>query len=210
MGECGSNCGITRERERQKDAARALARSLVAGEPEGESPWRDGEIEALAAQMADALPCRVCVVEDDGAAWVHLVATVDERAWVAAREFGEAPPARERETSLRVGLSRRARYATLQEVRFEGARDGDGWWVEEERVAGVEDRRLQLFVKAAQGILRRARVVCLDAAFLTEAAGEGAETLWEVFFDRDPMGTRVGAWVQNSSSREPARSSSIE
>ncbi len=194
MSACGTSCGITRERERQKDAARALARSLVAGGDAGATPWREGEVDALAAALGEALPCRVCVVEDE-ATWIHLVATVDDRAWVAARELGEAPPARERETSLRVGLSRHARYATLQEVRFTGTADGDGRWVEEERVAGVEDRRLQHFVKAAQGILRRQRVVCLDAALLAEPAAEGDATLWEVFFDRDPMGTLAGVWV---------------
>lgn len=195
MSACGSNCGITRERDRQKDAARALARSLAAGGDEASSPWRDGEIDGLAAEFGEALPCRVCVVEDD-TTWIHLVATVDDRAWVAARELGEAPPARAQETSLRVGLSRRARYATLQETRFTGARDGDGWWIEEDRLAGVEDRRLQTFVKAAQGILRKRKVVCLDAAFLAEAVHEGAdETLWAVLFDRDPMGTRSCGWV---------------
>ena len=195
MSACGSNCGITRERERQKDAARALARSLAGGGDDGPSPWRDGEIDGLAAELGEALPCRVCVVEDD-TTWIHLVATVDDRAWVAARELGEAPPARAQETSLRVGLSRHARYATLQETRFTGAREGDGWWIEEDRLAGVEDRRLQTFVKAAQGILRKRKVVCLDAAFLAEPVREGSEeTLWAVLFDRDPMGTRACGWV---------------
>jgi len=195
MSACGSNCGITRERERQKDAARALARSLAACGDEGASPWRDGEVDALAAELGEALPCRVCVVEDE-ATWIHLVATVDERAWVAARELGEAPPERAAETSLRVGLSRHARYATLQEARFSGSPDGDGWWIEEDRLAGVDDRRLQTFVKAAQGILRKRKVVCLDAAFLAEPVREGSEeTLWAVLFDRDPMGTRACGWV---------------
>jgi hypothetical protein len=195
MSACGSNCGITRERERQKDAARALARSLSARGDDGASPWRDGEVDALAEELGGALPCRVCVVEGD-TLWIHLVATVDDRAWVATRELGETPPARERETSLRVGLSRHARYATLQETRFTGARDGDGWWIEEDRLAGVDDRRLQTFVKAAQGILRKRKVVCLDAAFLAEPLRDGAdETLWEALFDRDPMGTRACAWV---------------
>lgn len=149
------------------------------------------------------------MVEGD-ASWIHLVAAVDDRSWVATRELGAPPPPRGAETSLGVGLTRWGRFATLQEIRFEGARDGRGWWVEEERLAGVSDRRLQHFVKAAQGVLRRARVPCLDAAFLAEPAGEGLPSLWELLFDRDPMVLRVGRWVgQKSSTREPARNAAI-
>lgn len=199
MSACSATCGIARERTRQKEAVRACARSLVASAERTATPWTLDEIHALAKAMEATLPCRACVVEEESV-WVYLVPAVDGQAWVAVREWGEAPPPRERETTLRVGFSCRARYTTLQEARFTGACEGDGYWIEEERMVGVEDRRLQLFVKASQGILRRARVGCLDAAFLTESLEDGAPTLWTVFFEREPMATRVDACIPRDAS----------
>lgn len=200
---CSATCGITRERDRQKAAVREMVKRAypegVSGVPAWEpddAPFAADEPEGLARGFAEVLPCQGHVIagEGRGADWVHLVATVSPRSWLALREgVGEAPDAPE-ETVVRVGLSPWGRYATLQEVRLRGERDGDGWWIEEERVAGVEDRRLAMFVKAAQGLLRARKVVALDAAFLSEPAA-GELTLWNVLFDPDPMVTRGGVWV---------------
>ncbi len=203
---CGATCGITREREREKERVRALVRRAfplglsggAAWEPD-DAPFGLDEPEALARALAEVLPCRSYVVRSDGrgADWVYLVATVSPRSWLALREgLGDAPEPPV-ETAVRVGLSSWGRYATLQEVRLRGERDGDGWWVEEERLAGVEDRRLAAFVKATQGVLRARKVVALDAAFLCEPV-EGGGDLWSVLFDPDPMGSRAGVWVATS------------
>lgn len=214
MGTCGATCGITRERDRQKSDARALvlrafpdgfAREPAWVPPEAAFAWDEADVVARA--LEEVLPCRAVVLRGDGrrADWIHLVATLDARSWLALREGAGEAPERPSETCLRVGLSPWGRYATLQEVRLSGARDGDGWWIEEERVAGVEDRRLQHFVKAVQGFLRKRKVVSLDAAFLDEPVedprGEGASlagvspTLWSVLFDPEPMVARAGVWV---------------
>lgn len=210
---CGATCGITRERERQKESARALARRVSAPASwDDDAPFSRDEIERLASALCDVLPCQCVVIagEGRGADWVQLVATVDTRSWLALRERGGVAPEAREETVLRVGLSPWARYATLQESRIRGERDGDGWWIEEERLAGVDDRRLAMFVKAAQGLLRSRKVVCLDAAFLCERVDE-RRTLWEALFDDEAMTGRSGVWVpdeaQMSSTREPSRRS---
>jgi len=214
-GTCGSNCGITRARERQKAAARALVRVLYpygfrarpAWSPD-DRPFTDDEIEGLARAFEDVLPCRALVVRatsEHESDWIHVVATMGEGSWVALREGVAGAPETASETSLRVGLSPFGRYATLQEVRVRGQREEGGWWVEEDRVVGVEDKRLQTFVKAIQGMLRKRDIVALDAAFLAEPVedpdGEGnlltgeSPTLWTALFDRDPAATRTGMWV---------------
>ncbi len=212
MASCGTSCGITRERERQKDAARALVRRVFpagwadepAWSPEA-TPFAEGEADDLAGSLAEALPCRTRVVRGVGADWVYVLASLMPSSWLDLREAGGAAPEKATEAGLRVGLSTLGRYATLQEVRLSGTWEPGGWWVEEARLAGIEDRRLQLFVKAAQGILRRDKVVALDAAFLAEPVddptGRGAvttgvaPTLWTVLFDLDPAVTRVGTFL---------------
>lgn len=210
MSSCGATCGITRERDRQKDAARALARTLVRStEPDDEPAFTVAEAHLLARALEGALPCRACVVDGESARWIYLAATLANASWIELREglCGDAPSG-SHEVCLRVGLSMKARYATLQECRLEGAREPDGWWVEETRVTGVEDRRLQLFVKAAQGLLRSKKIVTLDAAFLLEPVDEpdGANeatsppetTLWSVFFDDTPTASTVGVFLPRS------------
>ncbi len=203
MGTCGSTCGITRERERQKVAARTLClRAFPEGLdappawwPEVE-PFDDDELAALARAFEDALPCRACATVTSGARWIYLVATTDDASWVGLREGVSQPPEGLDERALRVGFSALGRYATLQEVTLSGAPEGNGWWVEESRCVGVVDRRFAAFVKAAQGILRSRRVVCLDAAFLAEPLDDaGGGTAWECLFDRDPMDTRTAVLV---------------
>lgn len=203
MSSCGSSCGITRDRERQKDAVRALVARACIDEVFDAAPFADDELHALARTFAEVLPVLAVPARGAVADWIYLVPTVDARAWAAAREgLGDAPDAPV-ETALRVGLSAMGRYATLQEVTLSGARDGDGWWIEESRCVGVVDRRLAMFVKGAQGMLRAKKIVCLDAAFLCEPAGDG-RALWHWLFDEDPMETRLGAWSPaEPSEREP-------
>lgn len=208
MGTCGASCGITKERDRQKDVARALVERLCDA---GVSLTEDGaftesEVRSIARTLGEVLPCRACVVEGDRASWIYLTATLAPTSWIELREgcSDRAPEVLE-EVAVRVGLSTHGRYATLQEVRLSGAPEPSGYWVEEARVAGVEDRRLQLFVKAAQGLLRKLKVVSLDAAFLMEPAPEtsdprvasthGAPTLWSALFDADPTVTSMGVMV---------------
>ncbi len=194
---CGATCGITRERERQKETARALARRVCGPVSWNlDEPFAPDEPELIASALCEVLPCRAVVTagEGRGADWVQLVASVDARSWLALRERGGASPDTSEETVLRVGLSPWGRYATLQESLIRGERDGDGWWVEEERLAGVVDRRLAMFVKATQGLLRARKIVCLDAAFLGETL-DGDRTLWEALFDLDAMTGRSGVWV---------------
>lgn len=189
---CGATCGITRERARQRDAARALSLRVLDGELDPD-PWSDADVDALVARWTSTLPCRATVTAGERARWIYLVATVDDATWAGLREGASRAPSGP-QTAVRVGLSAFGRYATLQEVRHEGAPEGDGWWIEESRCVGVEDPRLQSFVKVAQGTLRSMKVAVLDAAFLGEPCGAGRdETVWEALFDADPMNTRTGA-----------------
>lgn len=207
MGACGASCGITRERSRQREAARRLALGRLAEGPSGASEasgqtrFEADEVSALTGRLEAALPCLVRVVDDDGGApgtvWVYLTAAVDGPNWVDFRAgLGEAPASGAVQTALRVGLCSYGRYATLQEVQLRGEVEGDGVFVEETRCPGVVDRRLQLFVKATQGLLRVMKVVTLDAAFLAEPLGDDrTETAWEALFDADPMGVTVASYV---------------
>ncbi len=192
MSSCGGNCGITRERERH----RALAR-VTAASPEASLPLDERELDAFASACAAALPARPVWVEGDTARWLYLVATTDERSWVEARELGAANPTSPDETALRVGFSRVGRFATLQECRLRGEAQDDGAWVEETRLAGVEDPRLQTFVKATQGLLRKMKWVTLDAAFLAELTDDG-DALWSRLFEPSPMRETVGVWAPRS------------
>jgi len=210
MGTCGATCGITRERARQREDARQLALRCLAEGPSGASVDANGsqgreEAEALARRLEAVLPCQAHVVLDDaelgpGAAWVYLTASVAGPTWVGFRAGeGPSPASGTEETAVRVGLCPYGRYATLQEVRLRGSAEGEGMFVEESRVVGVVDRRLQLFVKAIQGLLRSLRVVTLDAAFLVEPLSDDAEvTPWAALFDIDPMGTTVASYLPAS------------
>lgn len=194
MGSCGATCGITRAREREKDAARAAARSAP---PSGHAPLDDDELAEVAREFESLLPAR-CVVTaaGDGAAFVYVVATTEDATWVALREgLSEAQPAAPEQRALRVGFSPRGRFATLQEVSLRGELLDDGAWVEEARARGVEDRRLQAFVRAAQGALRARKVTVLDAAFLAEEVSPGGGTVWSALFEADSPVTTRGDWV---------------
>jgi hypothetical protein len=201
---CGATCGVTRERERLRERARALCLQPYS-DPE---PFAPEEPERLARSLSEALPCRVVVLApgvEGPSWWLHLVATVGGSSWLECREgLGFRWP-RGPQTSLRVGLSHHARFATLQEVRWLGKRDRAGGWVEARHLIGVEDRRLQAFVKATQGLLRRAKISTLDAAFLLErVAPSEPRTLWEVLFDPQPPDSTVGVYLPRSATASRA------
>lgn len=204
MTACGATCGITRARERDREAARDLARRVWPAGRDGAPAWAPDdppfppeELARIAAQVEAILPARCVVVtppRDDAATFVYVVATTADATWLALRESArdDLPDAPE-ERGLRVGLSPFGRLATLQEFSIRGEAEGSGIYIEERRVAGVEDRRLQTFVKALQGALRAAKVTTLDAAFLAEPFG--ATTLWSALFDPDPAVAAIGVYL---------------
>ena len=135
-------------------------------------------------------------VDELAATWVYVVATMEDTSWVELRQGAStAPPRASEERGLRVGLSALHRAATVQEFSVCATIDRGAAWVEESRVAGVDDRRLQLFVKASQGLLRTMKITTLDAAFLEGPAVAGGDPLWALLFDGDPMVSRAGVWV---------------
>lgn len=200
MGACGATCGIQRTRERERDAARAQAHRCWPEGPLGD-PGAAGEgvdaerVAELVEALRAVLPARVTALYAtvDGAASVYCLATTDETTWLDRREGTGLAPLRGEDRGLRVVLSPLGPYAALQEVTLAGSDDGEGVWVEERRVAGVEDRRLQLLVRGAQGVIRRAGLTLLDAAFLAEPHGDG--TLWQSLFERDPPSSAVGVYA---------------
>lgn len=206
MSSCGASCGITKQRAKERERATVVAlRAFADGRRDTPRWWpgapvfAESEVAALAEALRGALPCRAVVVppsDELGATWVYAVATMAPTTWVELRE-GRATeaPASDGESGLRVGLSALHRAAVVQEFAVRATPEGDGAWLEESRVAGVEDRRLQTFVKAAQGLLRTKKFPTLDAAFLQEPAVEGGDPLWSLLFDADPMVTRAGLWV---------------
>jgi hypothetical protein len=89
---------------------------------------------------------------------------------------------------LRVGLSPLGRYATLQEVEFRSERASDGaFFVHEERRAGVVDTRLRTIVKAAQGALRKRKIVLLDFAFLVRPIGDAGQPAFAERYGTEPV-----------------------
>jgi len=206
MGTCGASCGITKTREREREqATRVALRAFADGRRDTPRWWptssvfEAGEAEKLAEALRGALPCRAVVVppaDELAATWVYVVATMAEGSWVELREGrGAVVPEATEERGLRVGLSALHRAATVQEFAVRATIEGPAAWVEESRVAGVDDRRLQLFVKATQGLLRSMKITTLDAAFLQDPAVEGADPLWSLLFDAAPMASRAGEWV---------------
>jgi hypothetical protein len=105
--------------------------------------------------------------------------------------------------NLRLVLSALGPFYALQEIRVCANVEPKGLWVEEQRFAGLEDRRLAHFVKATQGVLRKRRLIGLDAAFLStpltpaSAPEEPARTLWNALFDPEPMGGLSGEYVSS-------------
>lgn len=200
MGACGATCGIQRTREREREAARALAERCWPEGPLGE-PGVAGEgvdfarASRLAQTLGEILPVRAVALCADGdrAASVYCLATTDDTSWLDRREGLGASPRRREDRGLRVVLSPVGPYAALQEVTLQGSDDGDGVWIEERRLAGVEDRRMQHLVRGAQAVIRREGITLLDAAFLAEPHGPG--TLWQSLFERDAPSSAVGDYA---------------
>ncbi len=206
MSTCGASCGITKQRAKERDKATSAAlRAFAEGRRDTPRWWPDkatftaAEVEALAEALRRALPCRAAVVpaaDELAATWVYVVATVGAGSWVELREgLSTRVPTVTEERGLRVGLSALFRAAVVQEFEVRATVDGANVWLEESRVAGVEDKRLQMFVKASQGLLRTMKISTLDAAFLGEPAVAGGDALWSLLFDADPMASRAGIEV---------------
>jgi hypothetical protein len=206
MGTCGASCGITKTREREREVATSVALRAFGDGRRGTPRWwppapvfAPDAPERLAEALRGALPCRAVVVpaaDELAATWVYVVATMADGSWVELREGAAVPrPESHEERGLRVGLSGLHRAATVQEFTLRATVEGDAAWLEESRVAGVDDRRLQLFVKASQGLLRVMKFTTLDAAFLEGATLPGADPLWALLFDGEPMVSRSGSWV---------------
>lgn len=206
MGACGASCGITKTREREREqATRVAVRAFAEGRRGTPRWWPPAPVfeadaaEQLAEALRGALPCRAVVIpaaDELAATWVYVVATMADASWVELREgHGAVAPEATEERGLRVGLSALHRAATVQEFGVRATVEGGAAWIEEARVAGVDDRRLQLFVKASQGLLRSMKIATLDAAFLEGAALAGGDPLWSLLFEEGPMVSRAGEWV---------------
>ena len=199
MGSCGASCGIDRRRARLQE--QAVARALrVHGDGSAGTPrwWPEkdafapAEVDAVAAHFGTVLPARVHVLRDDAmpfATWIYVIASTGPSSWVELRDGAAATVPTEPEQGLH-------RAAALQEFAFTGAPADDGVWIEERRVAGVEDRRLQPFVRAVQGVLGARRIACLDAAFLATELGPEGPSLWAALFDAAPMRSCAGVWIE--------------
>lgn len=212
MGSCGADCGITRVREREKQAALALAERLHPG-----LVWRrpsDGvasgvpfdEVVALGQRLEELLPVRAIVRAGDAGApdCIYLLAGLHEPALCEVVDRDRVDPNHalaSHETYLRLAFSPFDRLVTIQEVRV-ASRPASRRAVEivEEPMAGVVDRRLREMVKGLQGAVRKATLTLLDMAFLTQPVEGRAQaaferdfaeqpTLWSLLFDPSPPTT---------------------
>ena len=211
MGTCGATCGITRERERDKEAALAAARraypDLVWGDRSAGSdlalcPDAIGELGIAVERL---LPVRAIprLADGSGCDWLYLLAGLHRPSLVELFDGMDGVedgglPAQERETYVRVGFSPLGPFVTLQEVVMTASRRADGALsLVEEPVLGVEARRLQAIVKGLQGALRKAKLVVLDMAFLVQEVSSpdqpefvrrygGPPTRWSFLFE--PIG----------------------
>lgn len=192
MSGCGARCGIQQTRAREREEAIGLARQILV-----EPPAIDGRplraLESLRQALEAALPVRAVREPDDSVLALHCVATTEESTWLERRAGLGPRPLAAQQSALRVLLSPYGTYAALQEVRFTATPEEGGEWVEEQRLAGVEDRRMQHLVRGAQGLLRREGLTLLDVALLVEP--EGPTTLWQLLMERDPPATTVGTFV---------------
>jgi hypothetical protein len=217
MAGCGGGtCGIQAAREAERQRVRELLARVY---PDGtcvEGPLSEMiasglDLEScrdLAARITDVLPVRVVPVPAaaEGLGDVlYLLVGLHEPCLLELREgmcARDAAMLRRRETYLKVFLSPLGRFATLQETVLELEDLGDGArLVTENPQAGVENRDLRMLVTGLQGMLRKARIVLLDFAFLLqrydETAGDPAfaarwatdPTLWSLLFDPAPPTT---------------------
>lgn len=211
VGSCGADCGITRVREREKQAAVALAErlhpNLVWSRPLDRAPAVSFDtLVSLGQRLEELLPVRAIVRmgETGGADAIYLLAGLHAPALC---ELADGTPVDPEvalvpsETYLRIAFSPFDRFVTIQEIRV-AARPASPHQVEivEEPMAGVEDRRLRTMVKGLQGALRKSGLTLLDMAFLGQRL-EGPPqpafvrdyheepTLWSLLFDPAPPTT---------------------
>jgi|GEM_PF-1294095 len=243
---CGATCGITRVRERERRIALAAARRAYPGlvwreapEPRALAAHEADAIAALGRTIESILPVRALLRPADSGecdalyllAGVHAPSLFEIDRDGAPLEAGEpssagdrdrapeAPPRRDRETYVRVAFSPIGRFVTIQEVTMTATKvDGASFAIEEERVVGVADKRLQHVVKGLQGALREARWVVLDMAFLAgDAGGEARQeayearygappSLWSLLFEAAPPSTSRIALVSRGRDVEPRAS----
>jgi hypothetical protein len=204
MSSCGADCGITRVREAEREAALAVAERIHPG-----LVWRESArstaalvtfdaMSALARHLEELLPMRA-IVREAGPAAVDLLAGLHEPCLLEIAEQRRIEPElvfREREVYLRVAFSPWGRFVTILEVDVTARNAGDELEIVEEPLLGVEDPRLRPMVKGLQGALRKARLTLLDMAFLsTPVEGDQkafverfaeAPTLWSLLFDPLP------------------------
>ncbi len=160
------------------------------------------EIRCLGELLEELLPVRSIVDPGEGAAFdsLYLLAGLQRPSLLEAMRGGplpEEPPPRE--TYVRLAFSRLGRFVAMQEVVVASARADGALEIVEQPIVGFDDRRLQAIVKCLQGALKKARVVVLDLAFLTDAlpslnAGDvggppAGESAWSFLFSPDPPGS---------------------
>jgi hypothetical protein len=226
MGACGADCGITRVREEERQAALAVAERAHPG-----LVWRkvNGAPHAitydaalsLARHLEELLPMRAVVrTEPSTVLAIDLLAGLHAPALTeiaSARRVDANARLAESEVYLRVSFSPWGRFVTIQEVRVSARATPEALEIIEEPVLGVEDARLRAMVKGLQGALRKARLTLLDMAFLARPA-EGSQdayrrefherpTLWSLLFDSAPPTTVRASLVRRSSSSADAETS---
>jgi len=216
---CGATCGITRVRERERQAALDAVERAYAGFVWRAEPARGTrgthEVDAIVAlgrTLEEILPVRALLRQGERGecdsiyllAGVHTPSLFEvDRDATGRRERGAE--LHHHETYVRVGISPLGRFVTLQEVTMTASRIDDGSIaIEEDRLVGVEDKRLRHIVKGLQGALRKARWVVLDMAFLIQAPPEArARTR-----TRRSSASRRRCGRSSSSRRRPQRAES--
>ena len=203
MGACGAGCGITRERDREKEAAlEAIQRAYPGGIWSSARRGPDlalhpDAIRDLGESLESLLPVRAIprLAGGEGCDWLYLLAGLHRPSLVELCDRTGLPadePLHAAETSVRIGFSPLGPFVTLQEVVVRA--EGDE--LVEEPALGIQDRRLQAIVKGLQGALRKARLVVLDMAFLVEpgtptgAPSPGREEQPEFWARYDDLPTR--------------------
>jgi hypothetical protein len=214
MGACGADCGITRARERDREAARALAKRLHPDLVWKRRSYPEPAVSfdrrvAIGRHLEDLLPVRAIVrAGDEGAAdAIELLAGLHSPALREIADVGSFDPRAPivlRETYVRVSFSPFDRFVTLQEILLSARATPPGSLgaaqsleIVEEPMAGVVDRRLAPLVKGLQGVLRKAGLTLLDMAFLMQPIEGVAQaafvrefdeppTLWSLLFDPAP------------------------
>jgi hypothetical protein len=218
MGACGADCGITRIRDREKQAALALADRLHPGRVWRRLPDREPAVSfdallAIGRHLEEVLPVRAMVraAEAGGADAIYLLAGVHAPALCEIADGATIDGGRAlvpRETYLRIVFSPFGRLVTIQEVRVVASHSHPSTRLDappslqivEEPLAGVEDRRLRTMVKGLQGALRKKNLTLLDMAFLVQPLEGGPHTaflrdyheepmLWSLLFDPIPPTT---------------------